>query len=186
MRFSAERPSWLAQPRSRSPCDRGAASAGNSREWPSLFAGRSARRFRRSDRRPRWRLGRPLSTEFVHRGSTRVAAAKTCRLASAMHDHGGGLYWSHGSVGGWTARRTAPQSLTVPPFMNSARRGRRLSMRAVVDDGDIATCGGVTSSIDLALWLVQRIWGAPMSDKIANGMEYIRNPGVHRASPAVG
>ncbi len=56
----------------------------------------------------------------------------------------------------------------------------------VVDDGDIVTCGGVTSSIDLALWLVERIWGAQLSARIATGMEYIRNPSLHRARQAAG
>jgi len=56
----------------------------------------------------------------------------------------------------------------------------------VVDDGDIVTCGGVTSSIDLALWLVERIWGAPLSAKIATGMEYIRNPSIHRSKQSAG
>lgn len=42
----------------------------------------------------------------------------------------------------------------------------------VVDDGDIVTCGGVTSSIDLALYLVERFCGRAIADSIASGMEY--------------
>jgi transcriptional regulator GlxA family with amidase domain len=64
--------------------------------------------------------------------------------------------------------------------------GAQIIDARVVDDGDIVTCGGVTSSIDLALWLVERVWGAPLSAKIANGMEYIRNPSLHRARQAAG
>ena len=45
----------------------------------------------------------------------------------------------------------------------------------VVDDGDIVTCGGVTASIDLALWLVERFWGVAIADTIANDLEYRRS-----------
>ena len=64
--------------------------------------------------------------------------------------------------------------------------GAQIVEARVVDDGDIVTCGGVTASIDLALWLVERIWGAPMSAKIATGMEYTRNPSLHRSKQAAG
>jgi transcriptional regulator GlxA family with amidase domain len=42
----------------------------------------------------------------------------------------------------------------------------------VVDDGDIVTCGGVTSSMDFAFHLVQRFWGPSISNQISIGMEY--------------
>jgi transcriptional regulator GlxA family with amidase domain len=45
----------------------------------------------------------------------------------------------------------------------------------VVDDGNIVTCGGVTSSLDLALRLVERFWGREIAEEIARGMEYTRN-----------
>jgi transcriptional regulator GlxA family with amidase domain len=48
----------------------------------------------------------------------------------------------------------------------------------VVDDGDIVTCGGVTSSLDLAYHLVQRFWGSTISKQIASGMEYSPNPDI--------
>lgn len=50
----------------------------------------------------------------------------------------------------------------------------------VVDDGDLVTAGGVTSGIDLALWLVEREWGADLAKKIEAEMEYERRGGVHR------
>ena len=64
--------------------------------------------------------------------------------------------------------------------------GAQLIDARVVDDGDIVTCGGVTSSIDLALWLVERIWGEKLSGRIAAGMEYTRNPSLHRSKQAAG
>jgi transcriptional regulator GlxA family with amidase domain len=62
--------------------------------------------------------------------------------------------------------------------------GAQIVEARVVDDGDIVTSGGVTSSIDLALWLVERIWGAELSTRIAAGMEYTRSPSLHRSSLA--
>jgi transcriptional regulator GlxA family with amidase domain len=44
----------------------------------------------------------------------------------------------------------------------------------VVDDGDILTCGGVTSGLDLALHLVEREWGAELAGQIAELMEHER------------
>lgn len=49
----------------------------------------------------------------------------------------------------------------------------------VVDDGEVLTAGGVTAGIDLALWLVERHWGARLADGIAEGMEYERRGPVH-------
>jgi len=51
----------------------------------------------------------------------------------------------------------------------------------VVDDGDIVTCGGVTSSLDLALWLTERLWGAGIATRISADLEYKRTPDVHLA-----
>jgi transcriptional regulator GlxA family with amidase domain len=44
----------------------------------------------------------------------------------------------------------------------------------VVDDGDLVTCGGVTSGIDLALWLVERECSADLAARVADHMEYPR------------
>jgi transcriptional regulator GlxA family with amidase domain len=53
----------------------------------------------------------------------------------------------------------------------------------VVDDGDVITAGGVTSGIDLALWLVEREFGAALADAIAREMEHDRRGDVWRKSP---
>lgn len=44
----------------------------------------------------------------------------------------------------------------------------------VVDDGDLLTAGGVTAGIDLALYLVEREFGADLARGIAEGIEYDR------------
>ena len=45
----------------------------------------------------------------------------------------------------------------------------------VVDDGDILTAGGVTSGIDLALWLVERYRGAETAAAVAEEIEHQRH-----------
>ena len=44
--------------------------------------------------------------------------------------------------------------------------------RRIVDEGRIVTAGGVASSLDLGLYLVQKFWGAPARERIAAQMEY--------------
>lgn len=52
--------------------------------------------------------------------------------------------------------------------------GATLVKDRVVDDGDLITSGGVTSGIDLALWIVERYFSAELADGIAHQMEYPR------------
>nr|WP_137683762.1 DJ-1/PfpI family protein [Haloarcula mannanilytica] len=42
----------------------------------------------------------------------------------------------------------------------------------VVDDGDVLTCGGVTSGLDLAVHLVEREWGTDVAAAVCEEMEY--------------
>ena len=43
----------------------------------------------------------------------------------------------------------------------------------IVDDGDVLTCGGVTSGLDLALYLVRQECGEEVGDAVATEMEYV-------------
>lgn len=52
----------------------------------------------------------------------------------------------------------------------------------VVDDGDLISAGGVTSGLDLALWLVERFFGAHLACAIERRMEYERRGSVWRQS----
>jgi transcriptional regulator GlxA family with amidase domain len=55
--------------------------------------------------------------------------------------------------------------------------GAQVVDERVVDDGDLVTSGGVTSGIDMALWLVERELGAEVADLVAREMEHDRyNP----------
>jgi transcriptional regulator GlxA family with amidase domain len=51
----------------------------------------------------------------------------------------------------------------------------------VVDDGRLITAGGVTSGLDLALWLVERYAGAAAALAVEARMEYERRGTVWRA-----
>ncbi|HEX2158450.1 MAG TPA: DJ-1/PfpI family protein [Actinomycetes bacterium] len=53
----------------------------------------------------------------------------------------------------------------------------------VVDDGDLVTAGGVTSGIDMALWLVERHFGAELANAVAAEIEHPRVGRVWRATP---
>jgi cyclohexyl-isocyanide hydratase len=44
--------------------------------------------------------------------------------------------------------------------------------RRIVDEGQVVTAGGVTSALDLGLYLVERFWGVEARQKIAAQMEY--------------
>ncbi len=44
----------------------------------------------------------------------------------------------------------------------------------VVDDGELITAGGVTSGLDLALWLVERHFGVDVALSVQREMEYER------------
>jgi transcriptional regulator GlxA family with amidase domain len=59
-------------------------------------------------------------------------------------------------------------------WQDLAATGIRLVTDRVVDDGDLVTSGGVTSGLDLALWLVEREFETDLADRITTRMEYPR------------
>jgi transcriptional regulator GlxA family with amidase domain len=59
--------------------------------------------------------------------------------------------------------------------------GAQVVEARVVDDGDLVTAGGVTSGIDLALWLVERTFGAELAEAVAAEIEHPRHGKVWRA-----
>jgi transcriptional regulator GlxA family with amidase domain len=58
--------------------------------------------------------------------------------------------------------------------------GARVVEARVVDDGDLVTAGGVTSGIDMALWLVERHFGAGVAEAVASEIEHPRHGEVWR------
>ena len=69
----------------------------------------------------------------------------------------------------------------VGPRPATTHHGARADLRCtgatvpadrVVDDGDLVTCGGVTSGLDLARWLVERLASAEAAAAVARTLEY--------------
>ncbi|MGH8671775.1 MAG: DJ-1/PfpI family protein [Burkholderiales bacterium] len=58
--------------------------------------------------------------------------------------------------------------------------GARVIRARVVDDGDVVTSGGVTSGLDLALWLVERHAGSKLAHAVEQQLEYERRGVVWR------
>ncbi|WP_328649297.1 DJ-1/PfpI family protein [Amycolatopsis sp. NBC_00348] len=61
-----------------------------------------------------------------------------------------------------------------------AAQGGRVVDARVVDDGDLVTAGGVTSGLDLALWLVTRYLGAAVAVGVESVLEYEQRGAVWR------
>lgn len=60
--------------------------------------------------------------------------------------------------------------------------GAIVTQARVVDDGDIVSSGGVTSGIDLALWLVERFFGRSIAQAVETELEYQRSGSLWRRS----
>ena len=62
-----------------------------------------------------------------------------------------------------------------------AAQGANVVNARVVDDGDLITGGGITSGLDVALWLVERFLGAKLAQRVETVLEYERRGTVWRA-----
>ncbi|MFT7841608.1 DJ-1/PfpI family protein [Saccharothrix sp. BKS2] len=62
-----------------------------------------------------------------------------------------------------------------------AAQGATVVNARVVDDGDLVTGGGITSGLDVALWLVERFLGARTAQRVETVLEYERRGTVWRA-----
>ena len=63
-----------------------------------------------------------------------------------------------------------------------ADSGANVINARVVDDGDVITAAGVTSGLDLGLWLVERFYGPKLAQELEVQMEYERRGTVWRRS----
>jgi len=63
-----------------------------------------------------------------------------------------------------------------------AATGAQVIRARVVDDGDVITAGGVTSGLDLTLWLVERLISAESARALEESLEYERRGTVWRRS----
>ncbi len=60
--------------------------------------------------------------------------------------------------------------------------GAKIVNARVVDDGDIVTAGGVTSGLDLTLWLLERYFSPQIAHEVEKELEYERRSTVWRRS----
>ena len=81
----------------------------------------------------------------------------------------GTMLLAHAGVVG--ERRATTHHSALPDL---ADLGATVVQDRVVDDGSLVTSGGVTSGIDLALWLVEREFSREVADNVAQRMEYPR------------
>jgi transcriptional regulator GlxA family with amidase domain len=58
--------------------------------------------------------------------------------------------------------------------------GARVTDARVVDDGDIVTAAGITSSLDLGLWLIERFCGVEKALAVSRQLEFERRGSVWR------
>jgi len=83
------------------------------------------------------------------------------------------------AAAGVTAGRNATTHAAAKADL--AARGATVVDARVVDDGDLITGGGVTSGLDVALWLVERHLGAKTTRRVETILEYERRGTVWRA-----
>ncbi|MBV2361942.1 DJ-1/PfpI family protein [Streptomonospora nanhaiensis] len=88
------------------------------------------------------------------------------------------------SAAGLTAGR--PCTTHHAATQDLAAQGAEVVAGRVVDDGDLVTCGGVTSGIDLGLWLVERLYGAQAALLAEQILEHERRGTVWRRPAARG
>jgi transcriptional regulator GlxA family with amidase domain len=109
----------------------------------------------------------PARLAELHAGGARVASVCTggMLLAAAGLTEGRPAVTHHGALDDLRAS------------------GAEVVDARVVDDGDLVTSGGVTSGLDMALYLVEREWGAVLADGIAREMELTRDRRVWAREP---
>jgi transcriptional regulator GlxA family with amidase domain len=96
-----------------------------------------------------------------------ASAASTARIIAGVCT--GTMLLAHAGIVG---RRRATTHHAA--WADLQATGATLVEDRVVDDGDLVTSGGVTSGIDLALWLVEREGSPEAAARIAERMEYTR------------
>jgi transcriptional regulator GlxA family with amidase domain len=114
----------------------------------------------------------------VQRGALTPLLGEAARAGSVMAGVcTGAMLLAHaGIVGG---RRATTHHDALPDL---AAAGATVVMERVVDDGDLVTCGGVTSGIDLGLHMLARYFDRALSELVAEGLEYAWHPSPQTAA----
>ncbi|MDZ5809783.1 DJ-1/PfpI family protein [Halorubrum sp. AD140] len=108
----------------------------------------------------------PRALADHHAAGTRIASVCTGSMLLA-------------EAGVTDGRRAVTHASAIDELRES---GAEVVDARVVDDGDLLTAGGVTSGIDLALYLVERELGAEIADRVATTIEYERRYEVARGA----
>ena len=96
-----------------------------------------------------------------------MLASSNVRVKAAVCT--GAMLWAHAGL--ITGRRATTHHNAVAEL---AAFGVEVVNQRVVDDGELVTCGGITSGIDMALWLVERELDAELAAAIATELAYER------------
>ncbi len=107
----------------------------------------------------------PAAIAACHASGTTVAAVCTGTMLLA-------------ASGAATGRPATTHHLALSALEAS---GARIVHARVVDDGDLVTGAGVSSGLDLALWIVERYFGSACAVEIEQQMEYERRGTVWRS-----
>lgn len=106
----------------------------------------------------------PVAIAAFHQAGTTIAAVCTGTMLLA--------------AGGLTRGR--PATTHHHALHDLRESGAEIVSARVVDDGDIITAGGITSGLDLALWIVERFFGSQIALAVEQTMEYERRGTVWR------
>jgi transcriptional regulator GlxA family with amidase domain len=101
----------------------------------------------------------PATLAAMHERGTKVASVCTGAMLLA-------------AAGLTTGRPATTHHGAIDDLRDS---GAEIVDARVVDDGDILTAGGVTSGLDLALWVVEQAAGPEVAERVAQEIEYDRN-----------
>ena len=100
----------------------------------------------------------PRALADHYAGGTRIASVCTGSMLLA-------------AAGVTDGRRAVTHAAAIDELRES---GADVVDARVVDDGDLLSAGGVTSGIDLALYVVEREFGRGVADRVATVIEYER------------
>ena len=100
----------------------------------------------------------PRALAAHHESGTRIASVCTGSMLLA-------------EAGVTDGRRAVTHASAIEELRES---GAEVVDARVVDDGDLLSAGGVTSGIDLALYVVEREFGEAVADRVATVIEYER------------
>ncbi|HTV11513.1 MAG TPA: DJ-1/PfpI family protein [Acidimicrobiales bacterium] len=115
----------------------------------------------------------------VNRGQWPRLLAEASRAGSVMAGVcTGSLLLAHAGVIGTRRATTHHDALA-----DLAALGVSAVRERVVDEGDLITSGGVTSGIDLGLWLLSRYFGEDLTALVAEALEYNWSAPAASASP---